>query len=91
MLSKLTVFSTLAMLVLGIGGTARAQPSDYRTYFTFTTPVTLTGHHPSRGQVSIPAGRSQLEPQSHQRPERGWQDTAGDAPYDPQPVAEGAK
>ena len=50
MLSKLTVFSTLAMLVLGMGGTARAQPSDYRTYFTFTTPVTLPG-------VTLPAGR----------------------------------
>jgi hypothetical protein len=50
MLSKLTVISTLAMLVLGIGGTARAQPSDYRTYFTFTTPVTLPG-------ITLPAGR----------------------------------
>ena len=50
MLSKLTVFSTLAMLVLGMGGTARAQPSDYRTYFTFSTPVTLPG-------VTLPAGR----------------------------------
>jgi hypothetical protein len=50
MLSKLTVFSTLAMIVLGMGGTARAQPSDYRTYFTFSTPVTLPG-------ITLPAGR----------------------------------
>jgi hypothetical protein len=50
MLSKLTVFATLAMLVLGMGGTAVAQTSDYRTYFTFSTPVTLPG-------VTLPAGR----------------------------------
>lgn len=50
MLSKLTMFSTLAMVVLGMGDTARAQPSDYRTYFTFSTPVTLPG-------VTLPAGR----------------------------------
>ena len=50
MLSKLTVFSTLAVLVLGMDGTTRAQPSDYRTYFTFSTPVTLPG-------VTLPAGR----------------------------------
>ena len=50
MLSKLIVASTLAVLVAGIGGTARAQTSDYRTYFTFTTPVTLPG-------VTLPAGR----------------------------------
>ena len=50
MSSKLTVFFTLAMLVLGMGGTARAQPSDYRTYFTFSTPVTLPG-------ITLPAGR----------------------------------
>jgi hypothetical protein len=49
MLSKLTV-STLAMVVLGMGDSARAQPSDYRTYFTFSTPVTLPG-------VTLPAGR----------------------------------
>src|SRR5687767_12262080 len=50
MLSKLTVFSTLAVLALGMGDTAQAQSSDYRTYFTFTTPVTLPG-------VTLPAGR----------------------------------
>lgn len=50
MLSKLTVFSTLAMLVIGMGATPGAQPSDYRTYFTFSTPVTLPG-------VTLPAGR----------------------------------
>ena len=50
MFSKLLVFSTLAFVVSGIGGTAHAQTSDYRTYFTFTTPVTLPG-------VTLPAGR----------------------------------
>lgn len=50
MSSKFTVFCTLAMLVLGLGSAARAQPSDYRTYFTFSTPVTLPG-------VTLPAGR----------------------------------
>ena len=50
MLSKLTMFSTLAMVVLGMGDSALAQPSDYRTYFTFSTPVTLPG-------VTLPAGR----------------------------------
>ena len=50
MSSKFTVFFTLAMLVLGLGSTARAQPSDYRTYFTFSTPVTLPG-------ITLPAGR----------------------------------
>jgi hypothetical protein len=50
MLSRLIVASTLAVLVAGIGGTAHAQTSDYRTYFTFTTPVTLPG-------VTLPAGR----------------------------------
>ena len=50
MLSKLIVASTLAALVSGIGGTAHAQTGDYRTYFTFSTPVTLPG-------VTLPAGR----------------------------------
>ena len=50
MLSKVIVASTLAVLVAGISGTARAQTSDYRTYFTFTAPVTLPG-------VTLPAGR----------------------------------
>ena len=50
MFSKLLVFSTLALLVSGIGGTAHAQTADHRTYFTFSTPVTLPG-------VTLPAGR----------------------------------
>jgi hypothetical protein len=50
MSSKLMVLPVLAVFVLGTGGTARAQPSDYRTYFTFSTPVTLPG-------VTLPAGR----------------------------------
>ncbi|HET9362367.1 MAG TPA: LPXTG cell wall anchor domain-containing protein [Vicinamibacterales bacterium] len=44
------VASALAVLTLGIGGTAQAQPADYRTYFTFSAPVTLPG-------VTLPAGR----------------------------------
>jgi hypothetical protein len=50
MLSKLTTVLTLALLTLSIGGTAQAQPSDYRTYFTFSAPVTLPG-------VTLPAGK----------------------------------
>jgi hypothetical protein len=50
MLSKLVVASTVAVLVSGMSGTAHAQTSDYRTYFTFSTPVTLPG-------VTLPAGR----------------------------------
>jgi hypothetical protein len=50
MLNKLFVSAALAAFVSGMGGTALAQTSDYRTYFTFTTPVTLPG-------VTLPAGR----------------------------------
>jgi hypothetical protein len=50
MLSRITVVATLAVLTLGITGTAQAQPADYRTYFTFSAPVTLPG-------VTLPAGR----------------------------------
>ena len=50
MFSKLFVFSALALLVSGIGGSALAQTADHRTYFTFSTPVTLPG-------VTLPAGR----------------------------------
>jgi hypothetical protein len=50
MSTKLMVFPVLAVLVFGAGGSAHAQPSDYRTYFTFSTPVTLPG-------VTLPAGR----------------------------------
>jgi hypothetical protein len=49
MLSKLTAVLMLAMLTLGIG-TAHAQPADYRTYFTFSAPVTLPG-------ITLPAGK----------------------------------
>lgn len=45
-----TALSTLAVLALGMNGTATAQPADYRTYFTFSAPVTLPG-------VTLPAGR----------------------------------
>ena len=40
----------LAVLTLGIGGAAQAQPADYKTYFTFSGPVTLPG-------VTLPAGK----------------------------------
>jgi len=49
MLRKLIVLSALGALMLG-ASTAQAQPSDYRTYFTFSAPVTLPG-------VTLPAGR----------------------------------
>jgi hypothetical protein len=49
MLSKL-VASTLALLTLGVGGIAYAQPSDNRTYFTFSAPVTVPG-------MTLPAGK----------------------------------
>ena len=51
-----------------------ADRRDYRTYFTFSAPVTLPG-------VTLPAGRylfrladPNTQPQSHQRAERGWQE-----------------
>jgi len=50
MLSKVVVASALAVFVSGMSGTALAQTSDHRTYFTFSTPVTLPG-------VTLPAGR----------------------------------
>ena len=50
MVSKLLAFLTLAVLTLSIGGRAEAQPADYRTYFTFSAPVTLPG-------VTLPAGK----------------------------------
>jgi LPXTG-motif cell wall-anchored protein len=50
MLSRIIALSTLAALTLGISDVAQAQPADYRTYFTFSAPVTLPG-------VTLPAGR----------------------------------
>ena len=50
MVSKLVTFLTLAVLTLSIGGRAEAQPADYRTYFTFSAPVTLPG-------LTLPAGK----------------------------------
>lgn len=48
MFRRLTVLSTFAMLTLA-AVTAQGQPSDYRTFFTFSGPVTLPG-------VTLPAG-----------------------------------
>jgi hypothetical protein len=50
MVSKLVAFLTLAVLTLSIAGRAEAQPADYRTYFTFSAPVTLPG-------ITLPAGK----------------------------------
>ena len=50
MVSKLVTFLTLAVLTLSIGSRAEAQPADYRTYFTFSAPVTLPG-------LTLPAGK----------------------------------
>jgi hypothetical protein len=50
MVSKLVAFLTLAVLTLSTAGRAEAQPSDYRTYFTFSAPVTLPG-------ITLPAGK----------------------------------
>lgn len=50
MVSKFVTLLTLAVLTLSIGGRAEAQPADYRTYFTFSAPVTLPG-------LTLPAGK----------------------------------
>jgi hypothetical protein len=50
MLSKPLAFLMLSVLTLSIAGRAEAQPADYRTYFTFSAPVTLPG-------VTLPAGK----------------------------------
>jgi hypothetical protein len=50
MVSKFVAFLTLAVLTLSIAGRAEAQPADYRTYFTFSAPVTLPG-------ITLPAGK----------------------------------
>src|SRR5262245_35058569 len=50
MLSKPLAFLMLSVLTLSIAGRADAQPADYRTYFTFSAPVTLPG-------VTLPAGK----------------------------------
>lgn len=48
MFRHLTIVSTFAMLTLAAGA-AQGQPADYRTFFTFSAPVTLPG-------VTLPAG-----------------------------------
>jgi hypothetical protein len=50
MVSKLVAFLSLTVLTLSIGGRAEAQPADYRTFFTFSAPVTLPG-------ITLPAGK----------------------------------
>jgi len=46
---RIIALSVVATLSLGIGGVAQAQPADYRTYFTFSSSVTLPG-------ITLPAG-----------------------------------
>jgi hypothetical protein len=50
MMSKIVAFLTLTVLTLSTGSRAEAQPADYRTYFTFSAPVTLPG-------TTLPAGK----------------------------------
>jgi hypothetical protein len=50
MLKTTLAAAALVVLTLGVSGTAHAQTGDYRTYFTFSAPVTLPG-------VTLPAGR----------------------------------
>lgn len=50
MSSRIIVSSTLVALTLGMSGAAQGPPADYRTFFTFSAPVTLPG-------VTLPAGR----------------------------------
>ena len=53
-MSKLVAFLTLAVLTLSIGSRAEAQPADYRTYFTFSAPVTIAWRDAARQQVPVP-------------------------------------
>ena len=50
MANRIIASLALALLTLGIGSAAQAQPADNRTYFTFSSPVTLPG-------VTLPAGK----------------------------------
>lgn len=50
MANRMIASLALAVLTLGIGAAAQAQPADYKTYFTFSGPVTLPG-------VTLPAGK----------------------------------
>lgn len=50
MFNRIIALAALTALTVGTGSVAQAQPADYRTYFTFTAPVTLPG-------VTLPAGR----------------------------------
>jgi LPXTG-motif cell wall-anchored protein len=50
MAKRMIASLALVVLTLGIGSTAQAQPADYKTYFTFSGPITLPG-------VTLPAGK----------------------------------
>lgn len=50
MLRPFLTATALTGLISGFGAIAHAQTDDYRTYFTFSAPVTLPG-------VTLPAGR----------------------------------
>src|SRR5688572_21588360 len=50
MANRIIASLALVVLTLGIGSAAQAQTADYKTYFTFSGPVTLPG-------VTLPAGK----------------------------------
>ena len=50
MAKRMIASLAFAVLILGIGSAAQAQPADYKTYFTFSGPITLPG-------VTLPAGK----------------------------------
>jgi LPXTG-motif cell wall-anchored protein len=50
MANRIIASMALSLLILGIGSAAQAQTADYKTYFTFSGPVTLPG-------VTLPAGK----------------------------------
>ncbi len=50
MAKRMIASLAFAVLILGIGVAAQAQPADYKTYFTFSGPITLPG-------VTLPAGK----------------------------------
>jgi hypothetical protein len=50
MANRIIASLALTVLTLGIGSAVQAQPADYKTYFTFSGPVTLPG-------VTLPAGK----------------------------------
>lgn len=50
MAKRMIASLAIVVLTLGIGSSAQAQTADYKTYFTFSGPITLPG-------VTLPAGK----------------------------------